>query len=176
MKNVLLIGYRCTGKSSAGKQLAERLGVPFLDTDDLIVEREGISIKEIIEAGGWNLFRKKEKELLQELQATEGSVIATGGGIFDDYENRALLQKKGIFFWLTADEETIIERMMTDHRSEELRPSLTQGDLRSDVTVTLRKREPLYSEMADFVVNTSGKALHAVVDEIYGTLKGKRKR
>jgi len=152
------------------------LGVPFLDTDDLIVEREGMSIKEIIEAGGWNFFRKKEKEVLQELQATEGSVIATGGGIFDDSDNRVLLQKRGIFFWLTADEDTIIERMITDHRSEELRPSLTQGDLRSDVAITLRKREPVYSEMADFIVDTSGKELHAVVDEIYGTLKGKGKK
>jgi len=176
MKNVILIGYRCTGKSSAGKQLAERMSLPFFDTDELIVEREGMSIREIVETGGWNLFREREKDVAKGLQATEGSVIAAGGGIFDDSGNRVLLRKEGIFFWLMADEETIIERMMNDHRSEGSRPSLAHRDLRSDVIATLRERKPIYRQMADFTVNTSGKAIHAVVDEIYGILKGREER
>lgn len=176
MKNVIVIGYRCTGKSSAGRQLAERMGVPFFDTDELIVEREGMSIREIVETGGWHLFREKEKEVAKGLRVTEGSVIATGGGLFDDSGNRALLRRKGIFFWLTANEETIIERMMNDHRGEGTRPSLAHSDLRSDVVATLGEREPIYRQMADFTVNTSGKAIQAVVDEIYGILKGRRER
>jgi len=176
MKNVLLIGYRCTGKSSAGKGLAQKMGVPFFDTDELIVERAGISIKEIVETGGWRLFREKEKEVVKGLPAMEESVIATGGGIFDDPINRAVLRKKGIFFWLTADEETICERMVNDHRGEGFRPSLTHSDIRSDVIATLIKREPIYRQMADFTVNTSEKAIKVVVDEIYELLKERRKQ
>ena len=176
MTNVMMIGYRCTGKTSAGRQLAERMGMPFFDTDDLIVENEGMPIKEIVDTGGWSLFREKEKEVVKDLPAMEGSVIATGGGIFDDQENRTLLRGEGIFFWLTADEETICERMVNDHRGEGFRPSLTHSDIRSDVTSTLRKREPIYRQMADFTVNTSEKAIKAVVDEIYELLKEIRKQ
>ena len=174
MKNVILIGYRCTGKSSAGKRLAEKMRMSFLDTDELIVEREGISIGEIVKVGGWNLFREKEKEVVKGLRETKGNVIATGGGIFDDWENRLLLRKNGTFLWLTANKETIIERMMNDRKSEDARPSLTHNDLSSDIIVTLRKREPIYREMADFTVDTSEKAIDAVVDEIYRILEERR--
>lgn len=174
MKNVILIGYRCTGKSSAGKRLAEKMRMSFLDTDELIVEREGISIGEIVKVGGWSLFREKEKEVVKGLRETKGNVIATGGGIFDDRENRSLLRKSGIFFLLTADRETIIDRVMRDRRSKNVRPSLIHDDLSRDVIVTLERRKPIYREMADFTIDTSQKSIDTVVDEIYGILKAGR--
>jgi shikimate kinase len=174
MKNILLIGYRCTGKSSAGKRLAGKMGMSFLDTDDLIVEKAGISIRQIVEIGGWNLFRKKEKEVVEGLKDSTGSVIATGGGIFDDRGNRSLLRTSGIFFLLTADRETIIERVMYDRRNRNTRPSLVHDDLSRDVIETLERREPIYREMADFTIDTSRKSVDTVVDEIYGLLKAGR--
>lgn len=174
MKNILLIGYRCTGKSSAGKRLAGKMGMSFLDTDDLIVEKAGMSIREIVEMGGWSLFREKEKEVVKGLKDSKGNVIATGGGIFDDRENRSLLRKGGIFFLLTADSETIIERLMHDRRSKDVRPSLIHDDLSRDVIETLERREPIYRKMADFTIDTSQKSIDTVVDEIYGILKAGR--
>ncbi|OPX37226.1 MAG: hypothetical protein B1H13_13145, partial [Desulfobacteraceae bacterium 4484_190.3] len=112
MKNIVLIGYRCTGKTSAGKKLSERLGLPFFDTDDLIVERAGMPINKIVEKGGWDLFRKKEREVIRKLSAMNKNIIATGGGAFENQENREALKKNGLFVWLTADVETIMERML----------------------------------------------------------------
>lgn len=174
MKNVLLIGYRCTGKSSVGKRLAERMGTPFFDTDDIIVAREGMTVEEIVKAGGWELFREREKEAVKGLQSQEGSVIATGGGILEDRGNRSLLRQIGVMIWLTADAETICERMMRDDRNGNSRPFLMHGDVMSDVLATLRKREPLYRQMADGTIDTSGKTIETVVDEIYGIVRGKR--
>jgi shikimate kinase len=152
--------------------LAEKMGVPFLDTDELIIAREGMSIRKIVESGGWNLFREKEKAAVHVLGDTQGSIVATGGGICDDPENRAVLRAAATLFWLTADAETIIGRMLNDCRGGELRPSLARTDVRDDVTVTLGKREPIYRQIADFIVDTSGKTIDAVVDEIYGIVKG----
>ncbi|MBW2651003.1 MAG: shikimate kinase, partial [Deltaproteobacteria bacterium] len=106
MKNIILIGYRCTGKTSVGEKLSERLGLPFFDTDDLIVERAGMSISKIVENGGWNLFRKKEKETIKGLSLMNKNIIATGGGVFENQENGEALKRNGLFVWLTADVKT----------------------------------------------------------------------
>ena len=172
MKNILLIGYRCTGKSSVGRRLAGRMGVPFVDTDEMIVAREGASIREIVEREGWRFFREREKEVVLELSSVEGSVIATGGGILEDGGNRMFLGQGGIMVWLTADADTICRRMMGDHRNEDTRPVLVHGDISSDIAATLGRREPLYRRMADVTVDTSGKTIETVVDEIYAQVKG----
>ncbi|NQU03036.1 MAG: shikimate kinase [Syntrophaceae bacterium] len=171
MKNIILIGYRCTGKTSVGKKLSERLGLPFFDTDDLIVERAGMSIREIVEKGGWDLFRKKEKEAIKGLSSMQESIIATGGGVFDDHENREYLKRNSLFVWLTAGVKTIMERMLADQNSGSRRPSLSHNDLETETSMILKKRESAYRELADFTIDTSERNIDLIADEICNFLK-----
>ncbi len=171
MKNIILIGYRCTGKTSVGKKLSERLGLPFFDTDDLIVERAGMSIREIVDKGSWDLFRKKEKEAIKGLSSMQESIIATGGGVFDDHENREYLKRNSLFVWLTAGVKTIMERMLADQNSGSRRPSLSHNDLETETSMILKKRESAYRELADFTIDTSERNIDLIADEICNFLK-----
>ena len=112
--NMVLIGYRCTGKTSVGKRVSERLHIPFYDTDELIKEHTGNTIREIIDKGGWDLFRKEEKAVIRGLSSVVDTVIAAGGGAVMDAENRTALKRNGLFLWLTADVHTMVERMKDD--------------------------------------------------------------
>ncbi len=171
MKNVILIGYRCTGKTSVGKKLSERLGLPFFDTDDRIVERAGMPINEIVEKGGWDLFRKKEKEAIKGLSSMNKSVIATGGGAFENHESGDALKRNGLFVWLTADVKTIMERVLADQNSPGRRPSLSRNDLETETSLILKKREPVYRELADITIDTSERNIDLIADEICNFLK-----
>ncbi|MBW2650725.1 MAG: shikimate kinase [Deltaproteobacteria bacterium] len=166
MKNIILIGYRCTGKTSVGEKLSERLGLPFFDTDDLIIEQAGMSISKIVEEGGWEMFRKKEKETIKGLSSMDKSIIATGGGAFENQETGEALKKNGLFIWLTADVKTITERMLSDQNSPGRRPSLSHDDLETETTMILKRREPTYRELADFTIDTSEKNIDSITDEI----------
>lgn len=166
MKNIVLMGYRCTGKSSVGMKIAERLRMRFFDTDHLIVEQSRMSIRELVNEGGWSLFRRKEKDVIKQLASTVGSVIATGGGAFEDPENGERLKKNGLFIWLHADAETVIQRMESDRMNIHQRPSLSADDLYTEVITTMGKREPMYRQMADFTIDTSAKSIDSIADDI----------
>ncbi len=170
MKNVVLIGYRCTGKTSVGKKLSEKLRRPFVDTDDLIVDQAGMTVEQIVKEGGWPLFRGWEKDIIQKISLSEGIIIATGGGAMEDRDNRAAMMKKGLFVWLTADPETIISRMRYDRNSETQRPSLSECDLNTEVIMTIEKRAPVYRELAHLTIDTAEKGVDSIVDEICGFL------
>jgi len=164
--NVVLIGYRGTGKSTVGRKIADTLKMPFYDTDALIQKRTGRVIKEIVEEGGWEAFRKEEKKVIRGLSSIRGSVIATGGGAVMDEGNLTILKRRGFFIWLTADVGTIIERMEKDKISDEQRPSLSKDDLYRETADILAMRMPVYSDLADFTVDTSGKNIDRVAREI----------
>jgi len=176
MKNIVLMGYRCTGKSSVGKRLSEKLNLTFFDSDDVIETQAGISIREMVNRDGWQVFRMKEKEVIEELASKRESIIATGGGAFEDHENRNILKKNGLFIWLTADEETILTRLRADQKSIRQRPSLSYGDLETETATTLQQRNLVYRELADLTVDTSGKRFNEIVDEICNYLKGSDNR
>ena len=80
--NIVLIGYRCTGKTSVGRRISERLGIPFYDTDELIKEHTGKTIKEIVDDGGWEAFRAEERAVIRDLPSAEDAVISLGGPFF----------------------------------------------------------------------------------------------
>ena len=166
MKNIILIGYRCTGKTSVGKTLSERLALPLFDTDDLITREAGMSVGEIVQEGGWPLFRRKEHDVIRRLSSLEGSVIASGGGAFEDPENREVLKDYGLFIWLTADVKTIVERMLADRKSDDQRPPLSDGDLEAEAAAILKRREPVYRQLATFTIDTSQKGIDSITDEI----------
>lgn len=159
--NIYLIGYRCTGKTSVGRMLAEQLGWRFVDTDQYIVEKAGKSISEMVAAHGWEFFRQKEKQALTELNAHDQLILATGGGIILDPANFATLNDdKNFVIWLQADVETIYHRMKEDLQSDAFRPALTESPLFREIQETLAERRFYYESTADFVVNTDTLALN----------------
>ncbi len=164
--NIVLIGYRGTGKSVVGRLLADRLDLDFYDADDFVEMRGGQSIQEMVAAKGWEFFRQREKEVILELSGIDAAVIATGGGAVLDPENVGLLKRKGRLIWLVADAQSVIARMQADESSEKRRPSLTGGYPADETGAAMATRTPLYRAAADLSVDTSGKSLDEIVDEI----------
>jgi shikimate kinase len=160
--NLFLIGYRCTGKSSAGRRLAATLGRAFVDTDSAIVSEKGMSIRKIVSDRGWQDFRRLEHAALQQVCSADRRVVATGGGIVLDAANIRLMKTSGKVIWLKASPDTIKSRMEQDQASEGLRPALTAKDSISEIEEILSEREPLYRQAMDFAVDTD----HRGIDEI----------
>jgi shikimate kinase len=166
---VFLVGYRGTGKSTVARLLAQHLGWRWLDADDLIEQRAGRSIRQIFEAEGEAGFRRRESAVLEELCGLGRHVIATGGGVVLSAANRARLKAAGRVVWLTADVPTIRRRLEEDRATAERRPALTVGGL-AEIEELLRAREPLYRSVADFAVDTSGRAPEEIAGAIHQSL------
>ena len=167
---IILIGYRCTGKTTVGKKIAERLGIPFYDTDELIQSHTNKTITEIVDEKGWNAFRAEERATIKKLSSLTDGVIAAGGGAVMDAENRKAVKQDGLCIWLTADVKTIVARMRNDKATTAQRPPLSDDGVERETTEILKAREPVYQEMADYIVDTIGKGIDAVVDEICSAL------
>ncbi len=153
--NIVLIGYRCSGKTVVGKILARELGREFLDTDELIEENAGRSIEAMISTKGWDRFRETEKRLVEEVSRRNNLVIATGGGIVMDEENVKNLKQNGWVVWLNGKPEVLKERMAKEQGSGRIRPSLTGADPLEEIKEVLSVREPFYGRVGDLVVDTS---------------------
>lgn len=165
--NVVLIGYRGTGKSTVGKIVAARLGRVLVSTDAEIVKLAGQRIPEIVEKHGWEYFRDLETKICQDLAGRDGIVIDTGGGAILRLQNVEGLKRTGKLFWLTASVETIAKRIGSDTQ----RPSLTgTKSFVDEIQDVLRERTPKYQAAADYVIETEGKSLPQVADEILGRL------
>jgi shikimate kinase len=164
--NIVLIGYRGTGKSVVGRLLADRLDLDFYDVDELVEMRGGQTIRALVEEKGWEFFREQEKEVIRELSGIDAAVIATGGGAVLNPENVRLLKHKGRLIWLDADAQTVIARMQADTNNEQRRPSLTGSEPADETVSVMAARAPFYREAADLRVDTSGKSLDEIVDEI----------
>jgi shikimate kinase len=149
--NIYLIGYRGTGKSTLGIVTAALLSRPYVDTDELIVEREGLTIPEILHEFGETRFRSIESDVLSDISRLDGLVAATGGGIVLSEENRLRMKQSGICVWLTSPPEIIVQRITGDQN----RPTFTGSTVNEEVLTLLLAREPLYRELADIVVDTS---------------------
>jgi shikimate kinase len=108
---IVLIGYRCTGKTAIGQKLAQALALPFYDTDALIEGVTGMTIREIVDERGWPYFREKEQECIRRVGLMSDCVIATGGGAVMAPENRAVIKENSLVVWLTADMDAILARL-----------------------------------------------------------------
>ncbi len=165
--NVVLIGYRGTGKSTVSKIVAARLGRVLVSTDAEIVKLVGQSIPEIIETNGWEYFRDLETKVCQELAGRTGLVIDTGGGAILRSRNVEVLKETGRLFWLIASVNTITERIGQDSQ----RPSLTGvKSFLDEIQDILLERTPKYQAAADYVIETDGKPVTQVADEILAHL------
>ncbi len=164
--NVVLLGYRATGKTSVGRRVAAMRRLFFCDTDDLVRRTTGKTIRELVAEGGWLRFRAEEKRAIATLAAGDGMVIALGGGAVLDPENVAALKTNGCFVWLRADVETIVRRIVEDPASGGQRPALARGGLRDETAALLAERTARYAEVADCVVDTAGRDLASVAAEV----------
>jgi shikimate kinase len=167
---IILIGYRAAGKSTVGRRLSRKLGVPFLDADRLIEKAAGMSIAEMVALAGWQEFRRRETQTLASLQEPTVCVLATGGGAVLTERNRKLLKKMGIVIYLKADLPDIVERLRSDVKQPNSRPPLAAGDLIEETRFVLAERTPLYEASADYTVDTRNKNIVQVAEEIYRQL------
>ena len=147
----MLIGFMGAGKSSVGRALARRTGLPLFDTDALVSERLGASIAEIFATRGEDEFRAGETTVLAKIPA-QPAIIVTGGGIVLRADNVATMKRLGTVVHLTADEETLFER--ATRRAS--RPLLQTDDPRATFAGLLNARAPLYLAAADVTVDTTG--------------------
>jgi len=164
--NIVLIGYRCSGKTSVGKIISERKGISFYDTDDLIVKKTGRSIEEIVKKEGWERFREIEKDVIREASGFDNAVIATGGGVVMDQDNVNALKRKGFIAWLDGDPDILIKRMEKDRDAGNIRPSLTGIDPAVETRKVLEVRTPLYRKAADLVINTNSLSVDEAAERI----------
>jgi len=170
-RNLVLIGYRATGKTEVGALLARKLARPLVDLDAALEAEMGQSITALVAAQGWTEFRRREKEIVARYSQNRGQVLATGGGVVLDPENVAILRKNGVVVWLQANAGVIRERLSRDQAQEDQRPSLTGGGTLNEVEEVLKTRQPLYATAAHVVIDTSGQSIEQVADKVLAAVK-----
>lgn len=164
--NLVLIGYRGTGKTTVARLVAERLGWDWIDADVEIERQAGKSIADIFRDDGESAFRDLEAQVVAELTARSSWVLALGGGAILRPENRRQIAAAGPAVWLTATAPTIHQRMTGDPTTAGKRPNLTSRGGLHEIEELLAQREPLYRQCADHTVDTEGKSPEQVADEI----------
>lgn len=160
-RNAILFGFMGTGKTVVGKEVARRLGMKFVDMDDVIEEKEGCSISEIFAQKGEQHFRRVESKVARSLSQQEGLVIATGGGVVLNQGNLDALQSSGTAVCLTASPEVIYNRV----KHETHRPLLMDDDPLSRIRSLLDYRDPFYAKVKH-KVDTSDLTVEGVVERI----------
>jgi shikimate kinase len=166
--NVILVGFMGAGKSVCGRRLAERLGRRFVETDYLIVARQGRSIPEIFRRDGESTFRRLEGEVLEGIAGEHSQVIATGGGLPCRNQRMERLRELGTVVWLAGDLDELVARA----RRLGGRPML-EGKSMEDVEILYREREPYYAR-ADIVIDTTDADPDEVVARMLGALREPR--
>jgi shikimate kinase len=157
-----LVGPMGAGKSTIGRQLARSLHLRFLDSDREIESRTGVDIPLIFELEGESGFRKREREIIDELTSKSGIVLATGGGAVLDAENRRRLASRGYVIYLHASVEQQLKRVAHDKN----RPLLQTTDPQQKLLELMKFRDPLYREVADWIIQTDGCRVREVAQSI----------
>ncbi len=168
MQNTLiLVGLMGAGKSTVGRQLAQRLGLAFYDSDKVIEERTGASIPTIFSLEGESGFRDREEQVIAELCTLDKVLIATGGGSVLRESNRKQLRKAGYVVYLRANADHLYQRIKHD----KARPLMQTDTPLQTLRDLLKTREPYYLEVADIVVQTGKQKVNVIVREIERKLK-----
>jgi shikimate kinase len=161
--NIVLIGYRGTGKTVVGELLAERLGMTYMGMDAQIVKKAGMSIPEIVEKSGWPGFRDMESQVARELAGLDNLIIDTGGGVIERSENIEALQTNARIFWLKASVNAIVSRIQEDTQ----RPALIAGKtFTEEVAEVLEQRTPKYKSAAHHEIDTDPLTPEQVAEKI----------
>ena len=161
--NIILIGYRGTGKSSVAKLLATRTRWPIVSTDLEIIRKAGMPVPDIIRKRGWDYFRDVESEICKQVGKKDRTIIDTGGGAVLRKENVESLRQRGRMFWLTAEVTTVMARI----KNNSDRPSLTgKKSYVEEVEEVLNERLPLYKAAADHMIPTDDRTIEEIANEI----------
>jgi len=161
-QNLFLIGPMGAGKSAVGRQLARMLHLNFMDSDDEIEARTGVDISFIFEKEGEEGFRKREAKVIDDLSKIEGLVLATGGGAVVESQNRSNLGARGFVVYLY----TTVEQQLIRTQKGRDRPMLENGDRQQILEDLMAERDEKYREIADLIVETDGRKVKAVANEI----------
>ncbi len=166
--NIVLIGYRGTGKTTVATLLASALGMPQICLDEEIVRRTEKRIPDIVADHGWGYFRDLESEVVKDFAAKDGWVIDSGGGVILRTENVQNLRRNGTLVWLTAPPSVLIDRIKDDTE----RPALKDGKtFLEEVEEVLEERLPLYRSAADWTIDVSESTPEEVASAIQARLK-----
>lgn len=151
--NIVLIGYRGTGKTSIAREIGKMLGWQVIGTDALVEKKTGRPVAAVVKEKGWDYFRKLEKQAVASASCMDKVIIDCGGGAVMDGENAEKLKKNGVFVLLKADAAVIRQRL--NEAGTAARPPLKGKDTAAEVGEVLRERLPVYERLADFVVDTN---------------------
>lgn len=168
--NIILIGARGAGKTSVGRRLSERLTRPFVDIDERIERLTNRSVRELFSERGEGAFRDLESKSLRQALLENGQVVSVGGGAVLRDENRNSLRTSGLCVWLTAPAVELSRRVAGDPRSTDLRPALTTLAPGAEMQRLLDERAPLYAQLADLTIDTSGRDIDQIVDTILASI------
>jgi len=160
--SIALVGLPGSGKSTVGRQLARRLGLPFRDSDHEIEQRIGCSIREFFEREGEPAFRDIEQEVIRELTQSGGAVLATGGGAVLRPANREQLRAAGSVVYLRSPPEELFRRLRHDSQ----RPLLQVDDPLQRLRTLYEERDPLYRETCHYVIETGRPSLATLVNMV----------
>lgn len=166
-KNIVLIGFMGCGKTSVGKRLSMKLKREFIDTDDFIEKREGMSISEIFAQKGEEYFRNLETELCKRFETPKSKIIATGGGIIKNPKNVECLKKGGTIVYLKSTPKQIALNLRYDNS----RPLLQCENKEKKIAELMEERNPLYKSCADVTIDVSNIDIDATLDKIFYILK-----
>ena len=169
--NLILIGMMGSGKTTIGRTLARQLGKSFIDTDEEITKRTGVTIPHIFDIEGEAGFRQRESVVLRELTGKNDAVISTGGGVVLAEQNRELLQHNGIVIYLKANVHDLWQRTRHDRN----RPLLQADDPYSRLKELLQQRDPLYRQVADIVIHSSKQSAQALTQHLMEKIEAFRK-
>ena len=160
-RSIVMVGLMGAGKSSIGRRLATRLGLPFVDADNEIEKAAGCSISEIFDRFGEKAFRDGERKVIARLMDGPMQVLSTGGGAFMDDETRALIAERGLSVWLRADLDLLVQRCSRRNT----RPLLQNGDPREILQKLIDERYPVYGE-SDITVDAGDRDHEDTVDYV----------
>jgi len=164
MKNIYLVGFMGSGKSTVGKILAEKLNMNFVDIDKLIEEKEGMKIKDIFERKGESYFRELERKQIEATVKQEGLVVSTGGGLGANLDNMNFMKKNGDVVWLDVSLNTVLDRLKNDQD----RPLLKQPT--EKIKQLFEERKNVY-RLANIRINADKKTPSQIVEEILTKIK-----
>jgi shikimate kinase len=166
MRRIFLVGPMAAGKSTIGRDLANELGLAFVDADREIEHRCGVDIPTIFDFEGERGFRQRERSMIDQLTQRDGIVLATGGGAVLDADNRRHLAERGTVIYLV----TTVAEQLRRTRHDRSRPLLQVGDRRATLERLQQERDPLYREIADLVVETDRRRRRYTVESILAQL------
>jgi len=166
IRNLILIGYRGTGKTTVGRLLAEKLDWAFVDADDEVQRRAGKTIAQIFADQGESAFRDVEEQGVMDLVQRSEHIVSLGGGAILRENNRRAICAAGSAIWLTASPETIHARLQSDSATAERRPNLTQQGGLAEIRKLLAQRDPHYRACASFAVGTDTQSAEEIAASI----------